>query len=184
MKRKNILLTGRPRVGKSTLVMRVAERLRELGHTDIGGFYTLEKSREGKRVGFNIQTLDGQVGRLAEVGLGSPYRLGKYGIDMECFERVALTALEGALEKKYIAVVDEIGYMELKSRRFRDLVDKALDSARPLLATVMRSRFDFPDRIKARDDVTVITVRVDNRDRLVGEIVDMLVSRPKDKPGE
>jgi nucleoside-triphosphatase THEP1 len=58
MKKKNILITGRPRVGKSTLVMRVTAKLRELGHTDIGGFYTLEKRQEGKRVGFDIQTLE------------------------------------------------------------------------------------------------------------------------------
>ncbi len=175
MKIKNILLTGRPRVGKSTLVMRVTERLKGLGHADMGGFYTLEKSREGKRVGFNIRTLDGREGRLAEAGLESRFRLGRYGIDMESFEAVALSALEGALEKGHMVVVDEIGYMELKSRRFRHLVERALESPRPLLATVMRSRFDFPDSIKARDDVTLITVRVDNRDRLVDEIVGMLL---------
>jgi nucleoside-triphosphatase len=99
MKKKNILITGRPRVGKSTLVMRVTGKLRELGHTDIGRFYTLEKRQEGKRIGFDIQTLDGRVGRLALVGLESRYRLGKYGIDMECFEAVALTALEDAIKK-------------------------------------------------------------------------------------
>jgi nucleoside-triphosphatase THEP1 len=176
MKRKNILITGRPRVGKSTLVMRVIERLKELGHTEIGGFYTLEKMCNGKRVGFDIYTLDGRVGRLAEVGVESPYRLGKYGIDMECFEAVALMALEDATKKGYMVVIDEIGYMELKSKRFRLLVEEALDSPRPLLATVMRSRFDFPDKIKARQDVVLITVRVENRDRLVGEIVEMLVS--------
>jgi nucleoside-triphosphatase THEP1 len=172
---KNILITGRPRVGKSTLVMRITDRLRELGHTDIGGFYTLEKRHKDRRVGFDIQTLDGRVGRLAEVGLESPYRLGKYGIDMECFEAVALTALEDAVKKGYMTVIDEIGYMELKSKRFRLLVEQALESPRSLLATVMRSRFDFPDKIKARSDVVLVTVRVENRDRLVGEILDMLL---------
>jgi nucleoside-triphosphatase THEP1 len=176
MEKKNILITGRPRVGKSTLVMRVIERLRELGHTDIGGFYTLEKRQEGSRVGFDIHTLDGRVGRLAEVGFESRYRLGKYGIDMECFEAVALRALEEAIKKGHMVVIDEIGYMELKSKRFRLLVEEALESPGPLLATIMRSRFDFPDKIKARSDVVLLTVRVENRDRLVGEIVKILVS--------
>lgn len=74
-------------------------------------------------------------------------------------------------------MIDEIGFMELKSRRFRKRVEEALSSQSPVVATVMRNRFDFPDAIKARGDVTLITVRVDNRDRLVEEIVDRLRKR-------
>jgi nucleoside-triphosphatase len=77
-----------------------------------------------------------------------------------------------------MVVIDEIGYMELKSKRFRLLVEEALNSPRPLLATIMRSRFDFPDKIKARSDVALITVRVENRERLVGEVVGMLLNPP------
>ncbi len=174
LKRKNILITGRPRVGKSTIIRHVVERLRGLGYTEIGGFYTLEVSREGKRIGFAIHTLDERVGRLAEVGLESHFRLGKYGIDMEQFESLALSALEDAIAAGMMVVIDEIGYMELRSRRFRELVLKALDSKPPVLSTIMRSHFDFPDAIKARDDVMLITVRVDNRDRLVEEIVEII----------
>ena len=92
--KKNILLTGRPRVGKSTLVRRVIERLRNLGFTTMGGFYTLEVAEGGTRLGFDIHTLDGRIGRLARVGLESRHRLGKYGIDLEQFESVAIPALE------------------------------------------------------------------------------------------
>lgn len=175
LRRKNILITGRPRVGKSTIIHRVVERLRILGYTEIGGFYTLEMSREGKRTGFAIHTLDGRVGRLAEAGLESRFRLGRYGIDMEQFESLALSALEEAITAGKMVVIDEIGYMELKSRRFRELVLKALDSKPPVLATIMRSRFDFPEAIKARDDVMLFTVRVDNREKIVEEIVEIIV---------
>lgn len=175
--RKNILLTGRPRVGKSTIIQRIAERLRSAGCKKIGGFYTSEISRDGMRIGFAIQTLNGRAGRLAEVGLESRHRLGKYGIDMESFEAIALTALEDAIKMGGIVIIDEIGYMELKSRRFRELVVKALDSTAFVLATIMRSRFDFPDALKARSDVEVITVKVDNRDRLVDDITARLLSK-------
>jgi len=93
---------------------------------------------------------------------------------MEQFEEIALAALEDAIEKRAIIIIDEIGYMELKSRRFRDLVLMALDSEKPVLATVMKNRFDFPDSIKARDDTEVIRVRVDNRDILVDKITGSL----------
>ena len=171
--KKNILLTGRPKVGKSTLTLKVVEILKKEGCLP-GGFYTIEVREGGSRIGFNINTLDGKTGVLARVGLESSYRLGKYGIDMEQFEEIALAALEDAIEKREIIIIDEIGYMELKSRRFRDLVLMALDSQKPVLATVMKSRFDFPDSIKARDDTEVIVVKVENRDILVDKITGSL----------
>lgn len=169
--KKNILLTGRPRVGKSTLIHRVVERLRKEEWKKIGGFYTLETSRNGERIGFSIRTLEGRIGRLAEVGLESRYRLGRYGIDMESFEAIALPALEEATRMGGLVIIDEIGYMELKSLRFRELVVKALDSPSFVLATIMRSRSDFADSIKAREDIEVLTVSVENRDKLLNEIV-------------
>lgn len=127
-------------------------------------------------MGFTIVTLDGRRGRLAEVGFESPYRLGKYGIDMESFEVIALSSLKDAIVKGGLIVIDEIGYMDLMSRHFRELVIEALNSSSPVLATIIRSRFAFADAVKSRCDVEVITVRVDNRDRLVHEIVTKLTS--------
>ena len=167
---KNILITGRPRVGKSTIIKKVVERLCTAGYKSIAGFYTTEIISDNKRVGFSINTLDGRIGRLAEVGFESPYRLGKYGIDMKSFEAIALTSLEHAIKTNSLIVIDEIGYMELKSKRFRELVIKALDSPAFVLAAIMRNKFDFADIIKARNDVEVITIRTDNRDRLTDEI--------------
>ena len=167
---KNILLTGRPRVGKSTIIKKVVEKLCTAGYKSIAGFYTAEIIRDNKRVGFSINTLDGRIGRLAEVGFESPYRLGKYGIDMKSFEAIALTSLEHAIKTNSLIVIDEIGYMELKSKRFRELVIKALDSPAFVLAAIMRNKFDFADIIKARNDVEVITIRTDNRNRLTDEI--------------
>ena len=172
--KKNILITGRPRVGKSTIIKKVVERFRLLGYTKMGGFYTSEMVKDGRRAGFVIHTLDGRSGRLAEIGLESRYTLGKYGIDLAAFESIALSALEDAINLGYLVVIDEIGFMELKSRRFRELVSNALTLSPPVIATIMRSSFDFPDTIKAREDVTLITVRVENRDRVVDQIVEMV----------
>lgn len=177
--RKNILLTGRPREGKSTLVHRLVARLRKAGHAQAGGFYTLEVREGGERVGFDIHTLEGRVGRLARVGLPSRFTLGRYGIDMDEFESVALPALEKAIRQGDLVVIDEIGYMELKSNRFRSLVEEALDSPSPVIAAIMRNSYDFADRIKARADVTLVTVTVENRERLVDEIVGMMPELPR-----
>jgi len=50
-----------------------------------------EEVREGgERIGFHIVTLDGQCDWLARKGLSSPYRVGKYGVDMDAIARTAL----------------------------------------------------------------------------------------------
>jgi nucleoside-triphosphatase THEP1 len=98
---------------------------------------------------------------------------------MEAFEGIALTALEEAIRAGGLIVIDEIGYMELKSRRFRELVTRALDSPAPVLGTILRSKSDFADALKARHDVEVITVRVETRDRLVDEIAAKLLAGPR-----
>jgi nucleoside-triphosphatase len=57
----NLLLTGYPGSGKTTVIM----RLLALGDFDAGGFYT-EEIREGNtRTGFKIVTLGGEEATLA-----------------------------------------------------------------------------------------------------------------------
>ena len=51
-----------------------------------GGFYTQEIRAQGRRVGFEVVTLEGRRGRLAHVEARGPYRVGKYGVDLESFE--------------------------------------------------------------------------------------------------
>lgn len=173
MVKRNILLTGRPGVGKSTLLLKITEMLKNEGLSP-GGFYTLEVTEDHKRCGFDIHTLDGLVVPLARVGLASNFHLGRYGIAMQNLEDIALAALARAIDRSDVIVIDEIGYMELKSMRFRDLVLTALDSNKPLVATVMRNTFDLPDKIKARSDIVLFTVWPDNRDQLGRDIVRIL----------
>ncbi|UCH07467.1 MAG: hypothetical protein JSV55_00235 [Deltaproteobacteria bacterium] len=61
MAKKNILLTGPPRSGKSTLIEAVIERIKE----PVTGFFTREMREGGERVGFSINSLWGSDGILA-----------------------------------------------------------------------------------------------------------------------
>ena len=139
-----------------------------------GGFYTGEVREGGKRVGFSVTSLDGEEGVLSHVNTRSRFRVGKYDVDVEAFERIGVAAVEKALREKDLIVIDEIGKMELFSQRFREAVIKALDSAKTVLATVPAYSLPFVDRIKLRNDVRLIEVTVQNRDELVGEIVKLL----------
>jgi nucleoside-triphosphatase len=167
---KNILLTGSPGCGKTTLIKRVIERLSGA----IDGFYTQEIREGGARRGFKMITFDGRDGILAHVTIKSQHRIGKYGVDLEELDAIGTSSIRRALENQSLMVIDEIGPMELLSAAFKEAVLAALDSNCPVLGTIVKRSVPFADRIKARDDVTVIEVQPGNREALVDELVTLL----------
>jgi len=70
-----ILLTGTPGCGKTTLVRRIVEQLRDLR---LAGFVTQEqRGNDGRRVGFQAIGLNGDSVMLAIVKSESKIRVGK-----------------------------------------------------------------------------------------------------------
>jgi nucleoside-triphosphatase len=165
-----ILLTGRPGCGKTTLIKRLISHLGQ----SAGGFYTEEIRERGTRVGFKIVTLDGDEVVFAHVDIASLARLGKYRLDLSALETVGVRAMREALQRGRLVVIDEIGPMEIRAPAFRDAVNEALDSKALLLATIFARPLSFTDAIKSRDDVTLMEVRPDNRERLVEELMKRL----------
>jgi len=158
----NILLTGRPGIGKTTLIKKLINSL----PLSKDGFYT-EEIRKGKeRIGFSLITLDGKKSILASVKIKSPYRVGKYRVDVDSFEKVGVEAIKKAIPTKQLIIVDEIGKMELFSKKFRDIVIQALNTGR-VLATIKKGRTGFIDKIKSRRDVKLLEVNFENRDTLL-----------------
>jgi len=168
MREGHILLTGRPGIGKTTVVERV---LAALTSVEAGGFITREfRGPSSQRLGFEMDTLDGRRAVLAEVGLRSPYRVGKYGVNVEAIEAVGVPAIEGAIRHAGLIVIDEIGKMELLSSQFRAAVLDALCAPKPVLATIPSRPHPFTDMLKQRPDATLIEVTQSTRDRLPADI--------------
>lgn len=165
-----ILLEGRPGAGKTTLAREVTESLKARGLA-VAGFVTEEIRDRGRRTGFSIEAFSGARGVLAHVDRAGEPRVGRYGVDVATFERIALGALDHPAD---IVVIDEIGKMELLSDRFRAAVTDIIDREASILATVHVFRHPFTDALKARRDVEVVAVDRSRRAGLAEEIERLL----------
>ena len=150
---RNILITGNPGVGKTTLIRDIISRL----DASAGGFYTAEvRDERGRRWGFRIVDLDGGEDVLASVEVTSQRRVSKYGVDVAAVDRIGVTAVRDALRNKEMVVIDEIGRMELASEQFRNVAMKALDHRKPLLGTIPIKDTGMAKKLKERQDTTVV----------------------------
>jgi nucleoside-triphosphatase len=155
---RHLLLTGRPGVGKTTVLRGLADRLEGWR---LAGFYTEEVRRRGRRVGFRAVTLDGAACVMAHVDHPGP-RVSAYGVDVAVVDALAEAAL--ARDHRVDAyLVDEIGKMECHSVRFVARMRALLDARIPVVATVALRGAGFVAEAKARPDVEVWTVTPANR---------------------
>jgi len=163
---RRVAITGAPRVGKSTLLIKILDRL----GCRAGGLLAREVRREGKRVGFELQDyLTGDIGTLASIEGDGP-RLGRYRIDLLDLENIGAKAVERAVEEAEVVVIDEVGPMELLSERFAESVKEALESDKPMLV-VVHAKFRHPLAKRIREEFALFVVTENNRDDLVDEIV-------------
>jgi nucleoside-triphosphatase len=172
-----IVLTGPPGVGKTTIVRRLVVGLRAAGVAPVG-FVTEEVRVEGRRVGFVAEDLaSGARVRIADVGLAGVPRVGRYGVDVAAFDRLALPAVSG-VRPGGVLVVDEIGRMELLSEAFVARLDELLAVPVRLVATVHAVAHPVTDQIMARPGLRVVAVSPGNRDALPARLANWLgVSR-------
>jgi nucleoside-triphosphatase len=139
-----------------------------------GGFYTQELRAGGRRLGFELITMDGRRAVLASVDSNSRHRVSRYGIEMAALHELGVPAIEEAAAREGLIVIDEIGKMELFSPRFRRAVQSALNSGMPVLATIMQGPHPFADSVKGRDDVELLVLTEANRNDIGGRVVSIL----------
>jgi nucleoside-triphosphatase len=168
-----VLIEGRPGSGKTTAAARLAQLLEER-RIKVQGFVTYELRENGTRVGFTVESFGGEQAMLAHVDLPGPPRVGKYGVDLDAFERVALPALQSP-PADAVLVIDELGKMEIASERFRDSVRGLLDASTTVVATVHAFRHPFTDQLKNRSGIELIKLTRANRDALPAQLVDRLL---------
>jgi nucleoside-triphosphatase len=176
MQKPIILITGMPGTGKTTTVMRVTEALKARG-LKTGGMTTREQREDTARVGFSIQDMfTGKQGWLAHVNQPNGPRIGKYRVNLRDLEDIGAKAIRDAAGTADIIIIDEIGPMELNSQTFKQAVKEAMDSGKPVTATIhYKAKDEFVKAIKARPDAELIEVTLQNRANLHNLIIEKIM---------
>jgi len=124
-------------------------------------------------VGFSINTLDGREGILAHQNLKTPFRVGKYGVNLRDIDSIAVPAMIPERKGK-IVVIDEIGKMECLSVLFKKTLVRVLSLPNWTIGSIAQKGGLFIQRIKKRDDVMVIKITAQNQDILVDQILESI----------
>ncbi|CAH8622263.1 unnamed protein product [Schistosoma bovis] len=156
MSTSNILLvTGRPGIGKTTLVSHVFEELLKNGIQAVG-FKTEEVrqfySGKSTRLGFDVVLFDSSrtyprasLARLinhSSQQVQHQPRVGQYLVNISSFESLAIPCLQSIINNLenvssnnnvrkndlIVCIIDEIGKMELCSSKFTYLIEKLISS--------------------------------------------------------
>jgi nucleoside-triphosphatase len=164
---KNIIITGLPGVGKTTLIKGILHEIRSLNPI---GFYTEEIREKGIRKGFSLVSVTGEKSILAAENIPSRFRVGKYGVDLVNFEKFIGTIPFRDPASRLI-IIDEIGKMECFSKMFTELVIELLSSNKLVVATVALKGTGLMAQVKSRPDIELIEITTDNRNDLLPSIL-------------
>jgi nucleoside-triphosphatase len=167
MQKRVLLLTGPPGIGKTTVLVKTINKLKENGYC-IGGMLSCEVRKGGTRIGFKIFDLNsGKSGWLANTKQKSGPQIGKYRVNLENLTIIGTQAITYAVSNCCVVVIDEIGPMELCSSNFKDSVYKALASGKTILAIVhLKTKDKLVKEVKTRNDSESFIVAKENRETL------------------
>lgn len=156
--KNNILITGQPKSGKSTLLQNIIAPI-----SNKVGFITHEVRESGNRVGFEIETFLGTKTMLAHVALETEYQVGRFFVSKDNLESILPEVSTFSVDA--LLYIDEIGQMQVYSPAFRELVTSYLDAPNTCLATISVVSDDpFIAELRKREDCLIIQITEENRD--------------------
>lgn len=165
-----ILLTGEPHSGKSTLINKV---LRQFDYKI--GFVTDEVLKDGRRIGFALESSSGRTAIMAHIDYMSDIRVSKYGVKPLILDEFIHTLPQ--IDQQSLLYIDEIGQMQLYSYTFRALVDEYMGAPNDFIGTLSKVyEHELIQKLKQDPDIEIIEVTPSNRDSLEDTILSRLAT--------
>jgi nucleoside-triphosphatase len=147
----NIFVTGNPGCGKSTLIQTLLE---EISGRKVSGIITPEIRAKRERQGFKIIDLaSGKEEILASANIEHGPGVSRYRVNLEGIEIIMGKFLENYEDSEYV-VIDEIGMMELYSKKFREIIEMVINSNKVVIATLSKR---FLREYESRGEVFYLT---------------------------
>lgn len=163
----HLLLTGPPRVGKTTLIEKAIQELKNKYKLD--GFITKEIKERGERKGFEIVKIDGERKMLSHKEFKSQYVVGKYGVNLRNLEEI-IDKID--FKNCDILIVDEIGKMELLSKKFFIWINALLKKEKPrILGTIGEKVLENLKKDIDFSKCEIIKITYNNRNTILKEIL-------------
>lgn len=136
-----------------------------------GGMLTREIRKCGHRVGFSLVDIaSGEEAVLAHLHHPNGPQVGRYRVNVGALEQVGIAAIRRAITENELVIIDEIAPMELCSALFAPAVEEALACSNSLIIST-HAQSDHLLAHRARRELTLVRVKLGNRDRLVDEVL-------------
>ncbi len=166
-----ILLTGPPKSGKTTLLVNLIADIHPKH-----GMVAKEVLEDDKRVGFDLVDEHEHEATLSRVGKHTDYPVGCYFVDVDSFDDY-IDRLS-PITSDQLLYIDEIGQMQLYSKKFETLANTYLNSSCDYIGTVSAVfAHPFIDAVKTRPDVLLCSVTPENRQMLGTVLSEALANR-------
>lgn len=160
---KNLLLTGEPGVGKSTLLRKL------MTDRKVCGFVTLKKERDpdGSWPVYIGPATGGSQMLAARVRTDGAERFS------DVFDSCGAELLRD-IPNDAVAVMDELGFLEDDAARFKENVLRVLTEGPHVIGVVKPRSTQFLDAVRAVPDTLIVQVTADNRNELYYRLSDLL----------
>jgi nucleoside-triphosphatase len=172
---QRIFLTGRPGIGKTSVLLRIIKALKGEGLL-VGGMISQEARRGATRVGFRvIDITNGRDGWLAHIHQQSGPSVGKYRVNLYDLQNIGVVAIQSAIDTADVIVIDEVGPMELFSTAFKKAVTRAIHNSKILIGILhYRARDPLISTIRTTPHTHIFEVTLTNRQSLHKTIIRMI----------
>lgn len=164
-----ILITGRPGVGKSTLIQKVID-----GYAGPAFWVVTAEIRDaqGARVGFRAENSSKQTETIShKTDIQSTAIIGQNAVDLDAIDKMFGRVLQEASNTKRLILIDEIGPIQLLSNTFANALADTFNRASQtdMIATIHYSDPRL-EAYRSSKEAWLFTANLTNRD-VLGQLI-------------